>query len=289
MLGDRPPRWPKIAPALPAVPTPPLPAQDAPIGVYDSGVGGLSVLRALRARLPAERFVYVADSGHAPYGDRPRPYLLGRAGAVADFFVAQRAKALVLACNTISVVAAETLRARHALPIVAMEPAIKPAVAATRSGIVLVLATTATVHSPAVERLCRIWGREVEILLQPCPGLVELIEQGRFADPATRALLERYLRPALDAGADMVVLGCTHYAFVQDEIRRLAGPAVQVIEPSEAVARQLVYRLGPALAPAGAAGASTCYYTSGDTEALRRFLEAMGRPGAVVHPLPPER
>ncbi|WP_200379182.1 glutamate racemase [Rubrivivax gelatinosus] len=263
-----------------------LPARDAPIGVYDSGVGGLSVLRALRARLPAERFIYVADSGHAPYGDRPRAFLLGRAAEIAAFFVAQQAKALVLACNTISVVAAETLRSRHALPIVAMEPAIKPAAAATRSGVVLVLATTATVRSPAVERLCRLYGRDVRIVLQPCPGLVELIEAGRFADPATRTLLERYLRPGLDAGADTVVLGCTHYAFVQDEIRRLAGPGVEVIEPSEAVARQLVRRLGPALAPAGAAGASTHYYSSGDTAALQSFLEAMGRPGAEVRALP---
>ncbi|MDD5273612.1 MAG: aspartate/glutamate racemase family protein, partial [Methylovulum sp.] len=136
----------------------------APIGVYDSGIGGLSVLRALREALPAESFVYVADNAHAPYGDRPAAFIETRATHISQFLVGCGVKALVLACNTASVVAAQHLRKLHGLPIVAMEPAIKPATQLTRSKVVLVLATTNTIHSPAVARLCHAYGQEVKVI-----------------------------------------------------------------------------------------------------------------------------
>jgi glutamate racemase len=262
----------------------------APIGVYDSGVGGLSVLRALRLRLPGERFVYVADSGHAPYGDREPAFLEDRAGHIARFMRRCEAKALVLACNTVSVVAARTLRSLHAFPIVAMEPAIKPAAASTRSGVVLVLATATTIASPAVQRLCRLHASQVRMLLQACPGLVELVERGDLAGPATRRLLEGYLRPGLDAGADTIVLGCTHYPFLAPQIAQIAGPGVTLVEPSEAIAHQLARVLGLPGGPAAATGgAATAYYTSGPMTALREFLAITGEADPDVRPLPDPR
>lgn len=262
-----------------------LSTPSAPIGVYDSGVGGLAVLRALRQALPGESFAYVADSAHAPYGDRSAAFVAARASHVAGFFVARNAKALVLACNTASVVAARRLRRLHALPIVAMEPAIKPATRVTRSGVVLVLATTNTIQSPAVARLCSTYGEGVRIILQPCPGLADRVERGAFDDVATGRLLEQFIRPGLDAGADTIVLGCTHYAFLARQISKLAGASVAVLEPSAAIARQLVRRLPPSPAVVNPTG-STSFYTTGSVPELRNFLEAIGERAECVHPLP---
>ncbi len=252
------------------------------IGVYDSGVGGLSVLRAIRRALPHESFVYVADSLHAPYGSQPPHVLRARAHEIVGFFMRRRAKALVLACNTVSVAAAEAVRASFDLPIVAMEPAIKPATQITRSGTVLVLATVNTIKSQAVERLCKRFGTDARIVLQACPGLAEQVERGQLSSAATRELLITYLRPGLSAGADTIVLGCTHYAFLLPQISALAGPDVSVIEPSEAVARQLQVRLAPSRSPIGNAPGSTLYFTSGSIEPLRAFLDMIGEPGAPV-------
>jgi glutamate racemase len=276
-----------MPPAMHDTPTPP-PAQpttplrptvaDGPIGVFDSGVGGLSVLRALRARLPGESFVYVADSGHAPYGDRPVAAVEARAHAVANFLVRCRARAMVIACNTASVVAAGALRRVHALPIVAMEPAIKPAVQATRSGVVLVLATTATVRSASVARLCATHGAGVRIVLQACPGLADQVERGDFDGPATRELLRDALLPALADGADTVVLGCTHYAFLAPQIAAIAGPGVQLVEPSDAIAAQLMRVLPAAAGAPGSAVPTTTFYTSGPRAAMAAFLSTIGEP-----------
>lgn len=256
-------------PASPELRTP----QGAPVAVYDSGFGGLLVLQALRARRPDLSYLYVADSGHAPYGDRDPQQVRQRALAIAAAVFAQGAQALVIACNTASVVAAARLRERHGQPIVAMEPAIKPAVRLTRSGVVLVLATRRTVQSEAVAALCREHGGGVRILLQACPGLVEQVERGACDDATTRALLERHLAPGLAAGADTIVLGCTHYAFLAAPIRRLAGAGVTLVEPSEAVAAQLARRLGDAAADGGG---KVEFHTSGDVAALRDFIAARG-------------
>jgi glutamate racemase len=260
----------------------------APIGVYDSGVGGIAVLRALRAALPDEDFVYMADSGHAPYGDRDGEFLVTRAHAVAAFFARRNAKALVLACNTVSVAAAASLRAAWPLPIVAMEPAIKPAAQATRSGVVLVLATAYTVGSASVARLCERFGGDssggVRILLQACPGLVEQVEQGRFDAPETLALVDAYVRPGVAAGADRLVLGCTHYAFLAPQIAAAAGPGVVIVEPSQAIARELARRLAGRRAPPRAVPRPASFHTSGRVEALQAFLARIGEPAGPVEP-----
>ncbi len=222
-----------------------LPA-DAPIGVFDSGVGGLSVLRHIRAQLPHEHLIYFADSGFAPYGDKPEQVVAERSLAVAQFLVEHGAKAIVVACNTATVAAIKLLRAHYPLmPIVGVEPGLKPAAAATRNGKVGVMATAGTL---AGEKFLSL--REqisstspAQFLLQPCVGLVEQIELGELGSDETRAMLTRYITPLLDQEADTLVLGCTHYPFVQAVIEDIVAGAtprdVVLVDTGDAVARQL--------------------------------------------------
>ena len=217
-----------------------------PIGVFDSGVGGLSVLREIRRELPGEDLLYVADSGHAPYGDKSRQAIEARSIAIVEFLLSQHAKAIVVACNTATSAAVETLRARFPVPIVAMEPAVKPAAESTKSGVIGVLATSGTLGSDNFARLHERFGAEVDILVQACPGLVELVEAGNLSGGKTRVLLEKYLVPLLEQQADAIVLGCTHYPFLIPLIQEIAGPAVAIIDPAAAVARELRRRLANA-------------------------------------------
>jgi glutamate racemase len=216
---------------------------DAPIGVFDSGVGGLTVLAEIRRTLPAENLCYVADSGHAPYGERPAALIRARAEAITGFLVTQGAKAVVIACNTATGVAAAHLRALHAVPIIAMEPAVKPAAACTRSGVIGVLATSGTLKSDKFETLRGRFHGPVQVLTQPCPGLVELIEAGDFEADALRSLLADLVLPLIERGADTLVLGCTHYPLVRALIQDIAGPGVQIADAGAAVARHLRNRL----------------------------------------------
>ena len=260
-------------------------AHSAPIGVYDSGIGGLSVLRALRELMPGASFIYVADNAHAPYGDRSPEFIESRARQITGFLVQRGARAVVLACNTASVVAAQQLRRLHLLPIVAMEPAIKPAAQITKSKVVLVLATTNTIQSQSVARLCRAYGKDVKVILQPCPGLADQVERGQFQGGSTKRLLEKFILPGIAAGADTIVLGCTHYAFLAEEISLIAGSSVTVIEPSGAIARQLARVLPETPAPRKTAAATT-YYTSGSAPDMHAFLTSIGEPSEPVHVLP---
>ncbi len=213
-----------------------------PIGVFDSGVGGLSVLHEIRRELPGEDLLYVADSGHAPYGDKPGQLIEARSIAIVEFLMSQRAKAIVVACNTATGAAIETLRARFPLPIVAIEPAVKPAAANTRSGVIGVLATGRTLASDNFAKLFARFGADIEILMQACPGLVEQVESGDLSGAKTRALLEQYVLPLLEQRADTLVLGCTHYPFLVPLIREIA-PSVAIIDPSAAIAHELRRRL----------------------------------------------
>lgn len=217
-----------------------------PIGVFDSGVGGLSVLREIRRELPGEDLLYVADSGHAPYGDKPTELIEARARAIVEFLLSQNAKAIVVACNTATGVAIKMLRARFSVPIVAMEPAIKPAVEVTRSGVIGVLATSRTIASDNFARLHDRFGADVKILIQACPGLVEQVETGDLAGNETRALIAQYVLPLLGQEADALVLGCTHYPFLAPLIQEIAGSSVVIIDPSAAIARELRRRLSGA-------------------------------------------
>ena len=229
---------------------------DAPIGVFDSGVGGLSVLRHIRAQLPQEDVIYVADSGYAPYGDKTEQEVIARSLAIAAYLLEQGAKALVVACNTATIAAIKALRARYpALPIVGVEPGLKPAATISRNGKIGVLATERTLRGDKLlalrEQVSSATG--ATFILQPCIGLVERIEQCELgSDPldATSIMLEHYIAPLLAQGVDTLVLGCTHYPFVQDAIARTVSvhtqEAIPLVDTGEAVARQLARLLDAA-------------------------------------------
>jgi glutamate racemase len=211
----------------------------SPIGVFDSGVGGLSVLREIRSLLPYEHVVYVADSAHAPYGDKPEEYVQRRDMTIARFLVENGAKALVLACNTATAGSVDALRAAHDVPIVAIEPGVKAAVAATRTGVIGVLVTTSTAASGRYASLLQRFGSEIEVVTVGAPGLVEHIERNDLDSPDIRGLAEVYLEPMLSAGSDVIVLGCTHYVFIRPLLASIAGPSVELLDTGAAVARQL--------------------------------------------------
>ncbi|MEE4378598.1 MAG: glutamate racemase [Candidatus Competibacteraceae bacterium] len=214
-----------------------------PIGVFDSGIGGLSVLREIRALLPNEDLLYVADSGFAPYGHRSAAFIIQRALSISEFLLERGAKAIVVACNTATAVAIEKLRQKFVIPIVGMEPGIKPAAAISKSKVIGVLATEGTLNSDRFSTLLTRSTENLEIIVQPCPGLVEQIEAGDFTGSATRALVVRYVLPLLARGADTLVLGCTHYPLLRTLIAQIAGPAVHIIDTGPAVALQLQHRL----------------------------------------------
>lgn len=209
------------------------------IALFDSGIGGLSVWREIARLLPDQPLLYLADQAHCPYGPRPLEEIRSIARAVVAWLVDQDAGLVVVACNTASAAALYDLRERFSIPIVGMEPAIKPAIQRTRSKKVGVLATPATFQGEPYARLLARYAKGVEVIAQPCAGWVEWVEAGRMDDPATAELVERYVGPLRTAGVDELVLGCTHYPFLRPWIEQAAGPAVDVIDPSPAVARQV--------------------------------------------------
>ena len=259
-------------------------ANSAPIGVFDSGVGGLSVLREIHAQLPNEALLYVADSGHVPYGEKSAEFIRERSQKIAEFLLAQGAKALVLACNTATVAAVADLRERYPqLPIVGMEPAVKPAASATRSGVVGVLATTGTLKSARFAALLDRFASDVRVVTQPCPGLVECVEAGDLDSLAVRQLLQGYVDPLLAAGCDTLILGCTHYPFLRPLLRELVPADVALIDTGAAVARQLQRLLDQhdALAPHSAPH-SARFWSSGAPAQLKQILPLLwGRPAPV--------
>lgn len=256
-----------------------------PIGVFDSGVGGLTVLRHIRAALPAEDLLYVADSAHAPYGVKSPQFIEARALAIAEFLVARDAKALVVACNTATAAAISRLRERFDLPIVGMEPAVKPAAEATRAGVIGVLATSGTLESGKFAELVGRFGSQARVIVQPCPGLVERIEAGDLAGPQTRRLLEGFVAPLLEAGADTLVLGCTHYPFLAPLLRELVGPQAEIVESGAAVARQLARRLAETDFLSGQTQGTERFFSSGEPALLEALLPRLWGTAAPVERL----
>jgi glutamate racemase len=258
-----------------------------PVGIFDSGVGGLSVLRDIRVALPAESIHYVADSIHAPWGDKPVDYVRRRGLEIADFLVEQGAKAIVIGSNTGTAASAEALRARLQVPVVAMEPGIKPAAAATQSGVVGVIVTAAMSASDRMASLLDRFGRNVRVISVPAPGLVEHVEAADLDGPQLRAIVERYIRPLLDQGADTIVLGSTHYVFLRAVIAEIAGDGVTLVDTGAAVARQLqrVLEERKLAAPEGGDG-SERFWTSGDPGASERVMSALLGRRVSVEKLP---
>jgi glutamate racemase len=226
------------------------------IGVFDSGVGGLSVLREIRSLIPRADVVYIADQARAPYGERSLDEVRHFADEIATRLISLGATTVVVACNTASAAALRQLREHHhGVHFVGMEPAVKPAAAATRSGVIGVLATPATFQARVVAALVDRFAADVRVIPRPCPGLADLVEDGGPSE----ATLRRHIDPLLEAGADTLVLGCTHYAFLAQAIAEMAGPGVTVIDPAPAVARQ-VARVAKDVDGRG----STVYLTTGD-------------------------
>lgn len=249
---------------------------DAPVGVFDSGVGGLSVLGEINRLLPNESLLYVADCGHIPYGEKSPEFIRQRCVTIADFFYQQGAKALVIACNTATVAGAADLRLRYPdWPLVAMEPAVKPAAAATRSGVVGVLATTGTLKSAKFAALLDRFATDVRVVTQPCPGLVELIEAGDVQSPTIRQLLQSYVDPLLAEGCDTIILGCTHYPFLKPLLRQMVPASISLIDTGGAVARQLQRLLTQHDLLAHGPARETVFWSSGDIETFRNILPVL--------------
>jgi len=211
-----------------------------PIGIFDSGVGGLSVLREIRVQMPSESVLYFADQAHVPYGHRELEEVREFSEEIARFLLDQGVKLIVVACNTASAAALHHLRQTFPrMSFVGMEPAVKPAAEFTHTGVVAVLATPATFQGALYASVVERFGSRVTILQDNCPGLVGKIEKGELDSPATRKILEKALHPMLVQGIDTVVMGCTHYPFVIPLIRQIVGPKVRVIDPAPAVVRQI--------------------------------------------------
>jgi glutamate racemase len=209
------------------------------IGIFDSGLGGLSVLREIIRELPGERIIYCADTRHMPFGPRPigevREYVFEASARLSR----EPVKILILACNTASAAALRELRRKYpGFPIVGMEPAVKPAAAASKSGRIGVLATQATFQGELFESVVSRFAEGVEVIRQPCPGLAEFIENHPLNHPVLEAMLEKYLRPLLERGVDEIVLACTHYSLVKKTIGKMAGPLVNLVDPCPAIARR---------------------------------------------------
>ncbi|CAM2178304.1 Glutamate racemase [Paraburkholderia sacchari] len=247
----------------------------APIGIFDSGLGGLSVLRAVRAQLPAERLIYVADSRYAPYGKRDDDFIADRTLAICEWLVAQGAKALVVACNTATAQSIALVRERLAVPLVGVEPGIKPAAALSKSRVAGVLATQVTLRSARFQALVERHAADLRVLCQPGHGLVEAVERCDVNSPALVELLRGYVQPMLDAGADTLVLGCTHYPFLDAAIRSIVGERMTLVDTSVAIARQLERVLDQhGLRSADDAGSMTARFCSTSDGAHLRTLAA---------------
>ncbi|MDB5937741.1 MAG: glutamate racemase [Polaromonas sp.] len=252
-------------------------ARNAPIGVFDSGIGGLSVLKALRADMPNEDFVYIADSGHAPYGERDAAHVLARSRAIVQYLVSQNVKALVMACNTATAAAIAQLRAEYpGLALIGVEPALKPAVALSRTGRIGVMATRGLLSSAKFQALLTAQAGNATFVLQPCDGLAHAIEAsaGTGDDTKTIALCASYIsamgRFGTEPGEiDTLVLGCTHYPLASEHLRALVGPEVQFIDNGEAVARQTRRLLPDALMTVNAPPGQISLFATSQSPALQ--------------------
>lgn len=246
-----------------------------PIGIFDSGVGGLSVLRAIRQQLPYENAIFIADQAHVPYGPRPLEEVRSFAKGITRFLLEEGTKLIVVACNAASAAALRTLRQTFPqVSFVGMEPAVKPAAEKTASKVVGVLATPATFQGALYASVVERFAKDVTLIQHTCPGLVSQIEAGELESPKTRAILEDALLPMLERGIDTIVLGCTHYPFVIPLIEDIVGPSVRVIDPAPAVARQVGRML------------DTHQIRSPDTEAGSVRYMTSGVPGCLQAMLP---
>ena len=246
---------------------------DNPIGVFDSGIGGISLLRNMREHLPGEDFIYYGDEKNAPYGTRPEAEILSLARADVDFLMRFQVKAIVIACNTATSAAAKTLRSELSLPIIGIEPALKPAQLERKDGVIAVLATNATLRQKKFLDLMKLYGERAYPL--PCPGLMEFVERGATAGEELDAFLLETLKPLKDMHLDGVVLGCTHYSFIADAIKKALGGEVRLYDGNEGTARQLRRVLIQNGIDRKGENGSVRFYTSGNAEHTIPLMERL--------------
>lgn len=246
----------------------------ASIGIFDSGSGGLSVYRELVKLLPKERYIYFSDNAHCPYGEKTAEYIQERAHVITDILLGMGADIIVVACNTATAAAIACLRADYPeVPFIGMEPAVKPAALGTQSGVIGVLATAGTLKGSKYLHTRGQYEDNVRIVEHVGEGFVELVENGILDGPEAEKTVSKSLQPLLDQGADIIVLGCTHYPFLQPVVERLAGPGVRVIDPAPAVARQTLHVLQEKGIPTGEGPYSIDLYHSGEPESLQRIFQ----------------
>ena len=251
------------------------------IGIFDSGVGGLSVFREIRKVLPDQSYIYYSDNAHCPYGEKSQEYIIDRAREITELLLAKGAEIIVVACNTATAAAIATLRKEFPVKFIGMEPAIKPAAARTRTGVVGVLATAGTLKADKYQSTRERWGDNIQVVEHVGQGFVELVEGGKTHGPEAEEDVEACVEPLLDAGADTIVLGCTHYPFLADAIRLVAsrlvpGREVAIIDPAPAVAKHLVDVMTEEGIPAAAAnGYALELIASGDPTTLEQIAASL--------------
>lgn len=256
------------------------------VGVFDSGVGGLSVLSRIRGHLPAEHLLYVADSAYMPYGCKTSADVKRRCLLVSEFLLSQGIKALVIACNTATSVAVQTLRDELDIPVIGMEPPIKPAVHSSKGGVVGVLATSGTLNSDKFNRLKSRFTVQAEVIVQPCPGLVELIEKGDLETDQISSVLASCLQPLLDRGVDTLVLGCTHYPFVLPLIHQITGDGICIVDTGDAIARELKRQLQACrLLNEKDQGGSIQFWSTGDIATVQPVMSRLWHENLSVNSL----
>ena len=251
------------------------------IGIFDSGVGGLSVFREIRKVLPEQSYIYYSDNAHCPYGEKSREYIIDRTRAITQMLIEKGCEIIVVACNTATAAAISTLREEFPIKFIGMEPAIKPAAQATKTGVVGVLATAGTLKATKYIDTRAKWAQNVKIVEHIGQGFVELVENGSVCGPAAEATVSASLKPLLDAGADTIVLGCTHYPFLIDTIKKVASETypdreITVIDPAPAVARHLVEVMAEEdIEPVSKEGYQIELLASGTQENLHRTFDTL--------------
>jgi glutamate racemase len=246
---------------------------NASIGVFDSGVGGISILKALQNKMPNEQFVYLADSYNAPYGPKDRASIIELCINNTEWLLSKGAKLIVVACNTATTNAIESLRNQYSCPFIGIEPAIKPAALSTKSGVVGVLATEGTLSSSLFYNTASMHTQNTQVIEKIGKGLVPLIEKGITSGLEIEKLLKQYIDPMLDAQIDTLVLGCTHYSFLIPSLKKILPNSIQIIDGRDAVARQTQFILNKYnLSASPEQQKSTAYFTTGKTKELKKFI-----------------
>jgi glutamate racemase len=258
-----------------------------PIGIFDSGIGGLSVLVHIRKQLPAEDLIYVADSLHLPYGTKSTEYVIRRSLLISEFLLDQGVKSIVVACNTATAASVAVLRNRFDVPIIGMEPGVKPGIESSKNGTVAILATDGTLGSEKFKNLMRRFNEQADIIIQPCHGWVELVEKQDNDPPTAESIIRERISPLLQRGVDTIVLGCTHYPFLRHHIERITEGTVHIIDTGEAVARQLKRLLAAhhLLNPSSKAGSEQFWSSAPSTLNARIVSRLWGKP-CLLNQLP---